>query len=275
VPGSGGLITVLWLMLALLPAYSSCADAQGAGTLAIRGGLLDFDLQEFDQQGDRLVHESGPLYGIDADVAFRSRQTEIRFGVAYYGGDVDYDGQTQTRVPINSSTREQLVDLSLMVVYHLPSVVAPALSLYGGPGFRYWRRDIQSAGMASGLDESYRWWKFQAGMEMAWSQEKNRWILDGRVIRALSPEVEINFGDRFDSADLNLGDRWGWRVGGRWIRVLSPRLEATLDLSYQRQRLGNSNTETLKRNGAPVGSVYQPRIEMKNLGVLIGLRRTW
>jgi len=262
-------------MLALLPAAPLCADTQGTRALAIRGGLLNFDLQEFDRQGDRLVQESGPLYGIDADFAFRREQMEIRLGAAYYAGDVDYDGQTQTRVSINSSTREQMVDLSLRVVYHLPTVIAPALSLYGGPGLRYWRRDIQSAGTVAGLDESYRWWRFQVGMEMTWSQEKNRWVLDGRMIRALNPAVEVDFGDRFDSADLNLGDQWGWRVGGRWIRVLSPRLEATLDLSYERQRLGNSDTEILQRNGAPVGSIFQPRIEMKSFGVMIGLRQTW
>jgi len=239
----------------------------------MRAGILNFDVKEFDTQGNRLVHESDPLYGIDVEFGLRRRQTEIKLGAAYYAGDVDYEGQTQAGVPVNSSTDERIVDLSIAAVYR-PSFV-PAISVYGGPGFRYWRRDIQPVGTATGLDESYRWWKLQAGMSIAWTRAKNHWMLDGRVTRALSPRVNVDLSDRFDSAELNLGDRWGWRVGGRWMRVLSPRLEATLDLSYEVQRLGNSDAETLKRNGAPVGSIYQPRIEMKNFGILIGLRQTW
>lgn len=268
-------IIVLSLILVFLPAHPSYADVRDTGVLAIRTGLLNFDMREFDEQGERLVRESGLLYGINADFGLRGKQIEIRLGAAYYGGEVDYDGQTQANVPINSSTRERIVDVSLMLVYHLPSVAVPALSLYGGPGYRSWRREIQPVGTVSGLDESYRWWKFQAGMDMSWARGKNRWVLDGRVIRSLNPGVDVDLGAGFETTELNLGDSWGWRVGGRWARMLSPRLEAVFDLFYERQSLGRSDSETLRRNGLPVGSIFQPRIEMKNSGIFIGLRQTW
>ncbi|GEM_PF-5219183 len=64
--------------LACLLACAVCADTYAAGDLAIRAGRLNFDVQEFDARDDRLVHESGPLYGIEVDAGFRRRQAEIR-----------------------------------------------------------------------------------------------------------------------------------------------------------------------------------------------------
>lgn len=267
------MIRVFCTILALLPAGAWCARIYDAGSFAARAGALDFDVKEFNTDGDRLVHESDPLYGIDAEFGFRRRQTGVKLGAAYYAGDVDYAGQTQAGVPINSSTDERFVDVSVVAVYQPASV--PAVSVYAGPGFRYWRRKIQSVGAAAGLDESWRWWKLQAGMSLGWTRAKNHWTLDGRLTRALSARVKVDLGDRFDSAELNPGDRWGWRIGGRWIRTLSPRLAATFDLFYARQRLGKSGKKTLRRNGAPAGLIYQPRIELTDFAILVGLKQTW
>jgi len=267
------LIRIFCVILTLLPASAFCARVYDVGSVALRAGILGFDVKEFDRQGKRLVHESDPLYGVDIALGLRRRQFGVKLDAAYYAGDVDYEGQTQAGTPINSSTDERFVDVSVTGVYQLASV--PAVSVYAGPGYRYWRREIQSVGASAGLDETYRWWKLQAGMNIGWMRAKNHWVFDGSVIRVLSPGVDVDLGNRFDTAGLNLGDRWGWRVGGRWIRMLSPRLAVTFDFFYERQRLGKSGTQTLRRNGSPVGSIFQPRIEMTNSGILVGLTQSW
>ncbi len=234
---------------------------------------MGFDVKEFDRQGKRLVHESDPLYGVDIAVGLHRRQFGVKLDAAYYAGDVDYEGQTQAGTPINSATDERFVDVAATAMYQLTAI--PAVSVYAGTGYRYWRRKIQSVGAIAGLDETYRWWRLQAGMKIGWTRVKNHWIFDGRVVRILSPVVDVGSGNRFDATELDLGDRWGWRVGGRWTRMLSPRLAATFDIFYERLRLGKSGTQTLRRNGAPVGTIFQPRIEMTNSGILVGLKQTW
>ncbi len=112
-------------------------------------------------------------------------------------------------------------------------------------------------------------------MVARWEWGKNHWSLDARLIRALNAEVDVDLGAGFDSATLNPDDGWGWRLDGRWLRALSPRLEVALALFYERQALGKSNAEPLKSGGTRIGSIFQPRIEIKNFGILIGLRQTW
>jgi len=261
----------------LLSEATSAAERRFFDALSTTLGasLMNLDFKEFDQQDDRLVRESGWLPGVEAGLAARKHRAQARFRVSHYRGDVDYDGQTQSGVQIDSTTDEKIWDFSASAAYRLSSPIPPELYLYAGAGYRHWNRDIQSVRFVSGLDETYSWWSYHAGLEIHWQKGANHWSLDGRLSRTLNPEVKIDFLDAFDSATLDLGERWGWRTELQWTRMFSQQLSGGLRLFYQSLDLGKSDVETLTRNGFPVGTVFQPRSESRNYGVTLELRHGW
>lgn len=238
-------------------------------------GLMNFDLKEFNRQDDKLVQESGWLPGIDAAVSAEMNQLQARIRAAYYAGDIDYDGQTQSGDAINSSSNQKIRDISALAAYRLPFSSTPRTSLYVGGGYRHWQRDIQSVGSISGLDETYRWWSAQTGLNLQWRRGASLWVLDGRLTRTLDPQVDVDFHHTFDSASLDLGERWGWITELAWRHRISPRLSAGLKAFYESWDIGKSELETLTVNDTPAGSVFQPRIENRNYGFIIDLRHHW
>ena len=238
-------------------------------------GLMNLDFAEFDREDDKLVQESGWLPGIDATLRVDYHQLQARLVSSYYAGDIDYDGQTQSGAPIGSATDHRIWDISALAAYRIPYSATPQTRVYAGGGYRHWQRDIRSVGSISGLDETYHWWSVCTGLNMEWHLGTGRLILDGRLTRTLQPQVDVDFKHTFDSAELELGERWGWKTEAAWQHRFSARLSAELKTFYETLNLGRSDTETLTANGVPAGSVFQPRIENRNYGFLIDLRHHW
>jgi hypothetical protein len=147
--------------------------------------------------------------------------------------------------------------------------------LYAGGGYRHWDRNIQSVGAVSGLDETYQWWRAETGLKLQLARGTHAWELEAGLTRTLNPQVEIDFGARFDAVTLDLGERWGWRSAARWSHQVSSQLTAGVNLFYARWDLGQSGVETLTSNGAAAGSVFQPRSESRNYGAVLSLQRDW
>ncbi|MEN8800741.1 MAG: hypothetical protein ABF297_02095, partial [Thiogranum sp.] len=250
------------------------SDVDGfTGSIGV--GLMSFDLKEFNRQDEKLVQESGWLPGIDAAVSAEMNPLQARIRASYYSGDVDYDGQTQSGAAIDSSSDQKIWDISVLTAYRLPFLTTPRASLYAGGGYRHWQRDIQSVGSISGLDETYRWWSAQTGLNLEWRHGANLWVLDGRLTRTLDPRVDVDFHHTFDSANLDLGERWGWITEMAWRHRLSPRLSTGIRGFYESWDLGKSGLETLTAARVPAGNVFQPRIENRNYGFIVDLRHHW
>ena len=265
----------LLLMLLSLPSLARAGAGTDGFSGAIGVGAMNFELEEFSREGDRLVRESGWLNGIDAAVGISRKRLRAGLRVAYYAGDVDYDGQTQSGVAVDSSSDQNIWDTSALAAYRLPFWSEPRTSVYAGGGYRHWRRDIQAVGSLAGLEETYRWWSAQTGLDLEWQHGAHLWSLDGRLTRTINPEVSVDFDRTFDSANLDLGERWGWIASLAWRYRLSPSLSAGLRGFYQSWNLGRSDVETLTANGSAAGTVFQPRLENRNYGFVLDLRHHW
>lgn len=270
-------LLVAGLVMLVLPEITRSAVESGLDTFVggVGVGSMHFDLKEFDSDDDQLVHESGRLPGIDAFLKVRRNRAEIWLHTAYANGDIDYDGQTQSGMAIGSSTDVKIWDLTTSAAYRLPVSIPADTYLYVGTGYRHWNRNIQSVGSIAGLDETYRWWSSQAGVKLEWRHGANQWTLDGRLTRPLNPEVNVDFKQSYDSVNLDLGERWGWKTELSWKYAFSSRFAAGVKGFYESWKLGNSASETLSQGGIPVGSVLQPRIENRNYGVGLELRQHW
>ena len=252
-------------------------ERDGGATIAasIGAGLMHFQFEEFDRQDRRLVKEAGWLPGLEGSLGVRQQAVSLAVDVGYYAGDVDYDGQTSSGVPIDSSTDQRIFEASINAACELPLGLPPRVSVYAGGGYRHWDRDIASVGAVSGLDETYQWWRAETGVKLQLARGASAWELEAGLTRTLNPQVEVDFGAAFDAVTLDLGERWGWRTAASWSHRVSPQLAAGLKVFYASWDLGQSSVETLTSNGVTAGSVFQPRSESRNYGVILSLHRAW
>lgn len=250
-------------------------DAGATIAGSIGAGLMHFQFEEFDRQDRRLVKEAGWLPGLEGSLGVRKQAVSLAVEAGYYAGDVDYDGQTSSGVPIDSSTDQRIFEASINAACQLPLGLPPRVSVYVGGGYRHWDRDIDSVGAVSGLDESYQWWRAETGVKLQLARGINAWDLEAGLTRTLNPQVEVDFGAAFDAVTLDLGERWGWRTAASWSHQVSRQLATGLKVFYESWDLGQSGSETLTSNGVAAGSVFQPRSESRNYGVILSLHRDW
>ncbi len=128
--------------------HASFAAAEG---FYLYGAVESFAWKEFADSGERVVKESGPLFGIG--LAY-SHEFEDRITVSpkgeFFFGSVDYDGQTQTGVPVTSSvgyfgfTFDGDISMKFKVTQRF------FLEPFGGAGLRLWIRDIKNGTTSTG-----------------------------------------------------------------------------------------------------------------------------
>ncbi len=268
------LAALLITLLSTLPLASAEYDGDTfVGSIGV--GVTNFELQEFNRQDDKLVRESGWLKAIDAAISVVEKRLRASLRVAHYAGDVDYDGQTQNGAAVGSSSEQTIWDTAALAAYRLPCWSEPRTSVYVGGSYRHWQRDIRAVGAIAGLEETYRWWSAQTGLNLEWQRSAHLYWLDGRLTRTLKPKVDIDFDHSYDSTELELGERWGWIAEAAWRYRLSPRLSGGFKAFYESWDLGRSGVETLAANGAATGTVFQPRLENRNYGFILDLRHHW
>ena len=242
--------------------------------------LLDFGYKEFDDAGRLLDREDGTLPGVALNLARAEGNWTLSGRFTWHAGDVLYDGQTNTGVPVRSRTDENILDSSLLIERRMRVLQdSIPLALYGGIGYRYWERDIRptrtAAGQAvDGLSEIYRWrYVFLGGRTVLYDFGASRWQLDLRVFRPYRPTIEVDQQGRNDTVILDLGEHTGWRVSFPWEYRTGERTRLVLEPYAEGWDLGRSPTETLTRNGVPVGTVYELRSVTRNVGLNIGVQR--
>lgn len=113
-----------------------------------------FNWEEFDSQGNRLLEESGPLFGVGTllRVDLRDGRLMLQAKGELFGGNVDYDGQTQndpddpavSEIPVHTDvdyfgTRIE-GDLGLRFGEHKGN-----FEPFIGLGYRYWIRDLNDS----------------------------------------------------------------------------------------------------------------------------------
>lgn len=164
----------IWLAFAIsLGTFISpyCAAAP-APTVGINAGLEYFHLQEFDNSGVRLLSETGNRY---VTTVFLDNGDKYRFETplvyhleaSAYGGQVDYDGKSQSidpnqsNIPLTSQTDYWGGRGEAMLGYRYKLSSHPAaIELLGGVGIDSWNRSIHNAIAAngtaiSGIEETY------------------------------------------------------------------------------------------------------------------------
>jgi len=241
---------VLTFCLIALPANTQAAD------LRLAAELMNFDYEETDVSGSTLDQETGyiPGFTVAASQPYRSIHNTVEFSL--YGGDVDYDGQTQAGQPHQTTTDETIYRL----LYELNwSPGDSEGAFYGKAYWQQWDRDIQPNDGVSGLFERYQWWTLEAGVQVPFiKNEQRELLLELGMLATNSGTISINLTNvGYGEHTLNLGNGIGYSAALTYEMKLASNNSFQFGAMLKSWEFGRSNSETIS-NGTSTITIIEP-----------------
>lgn len=258
------LLFVVTLLIGFIPASSAFAQWEfnaGAGIRQVR-------VIETDRDGRQLVREKGWLPGLElrADYVLR----DWRFGVAgaMYRHDIRHDGRLQTGAPFTTDTETTQTRVSLEVARQ----ISDGAHLIGAIEWDQWRRHILGRGGVLGLDERYRSWRLLAGAETRLLQSSVADVNGKALLVVAQPErLRVRFDNQlFDDANLSTKSAVGLRLALAAQPAAMPNLSLAVEFDWL--RVARSDDAVLRKNGAPVGLVAEPKHQRSAIGARVNYR---
>jgi len=255
------------LLSATLLCNSTLTVAESQLTLS--PSLLHFDYTEFSTTNETLNQELGWLPGLELKLS-HAKTTDWLVDIysAYYQGVVDYDGQTQSGIPLTTNTDTKLFRFGGKVT----KKVYKKISVLAGAQLHQWNRDIRGNENASGIDETYKWIEYSVGMNSElFINQKNFLNIDIAylLIRNGSLKVDLSEID-LGSTTLDLGDGTGTRFNLNWKKFVSKTTHYDLSVFIETWGFGRSNSK-LTQGGSPNVIVTEPRSETQNIGLKLNI----
>jgi len=228
---------------------------------------MDFDYKEYDN-GERLDHEHGTLYGLAGGVQAGREALLLEGEFSWFGNDVNYDGQTQAGTPVRTRTDERILDGQARAGWRFRRQDKLQYQLYGGLGYRDWQRDITATPTATGVKETYTWWyALLGGRGLYHMNQRTTWLAEAQLMRPIDPEIEVDFNNDLDDTRLDLGSEPGVWLSLAWQHELVSGWRLEIMPFYTAWDIGRSQSRPLKQNGVVVGNIYEPRSETRNYGI--------
>jgi hypothetical protein len=232
--------------------------------------LVDFDYQEFADNGRLLNHETGKLSGAVIYFAQTSPIGNLVAALSSYSNEVDYQGRTQSGFPVRTRTKENNLDFSLQVERPFQVANQGGYYLYGGLGYHRWDRAIQSTATAYGLFETYQWMYGSMGVRKAFAlTQRSTGSVDYRLTYPIHPEVEIDAHRLFDEKVLYPVGQVGDRVSMAWQYQFRRAMSIRIQPYMERWRFSRSQTEIMTRQGVKTGYLFEPQSETIIRGVTV------
>ena len=248
----------------------------------VRLGLMHFDYEER-EAGVFLDGEKGWVPSLTGELELHKNQLFGRLMLRVASGTVDYNGQTQSGIPL--TTRSDATFLQGEV--QLGGFVDPArrLALFGGLAARRWTREIKDSTVVVGgvpqptygYTEVYGWGELQAGLRWAFLQGPGRsWDVDARLVRTFNAGISIDltrFGVQPGNPSLDLGSETGWRVGSTFRHELDrSRLTLVAAVWAEGYAFGKSDPiQVYDPSTGSTGLLHEPDSKTTNFGLELGL----
>jgi hypothetical protein len=265
-----------WAILALCMINAPVVSADEPASkpsFALTAGVESFRWEEFD--GDqRLLKETGPrlVVGFTLDNLTQGDQANpYSVEARVYLGVVDYDGQTQSGVPLTTDVNYFGVNAEVMSGLRLAGSMR--MDLLGGLGVDTWTRDLQDGVTANGLvaqgyQENYFILYGKLGPGFLFQSETRRAYLQfGLKYPLYTYERAYLSNIGFDSdVDLSPGRQLSgyakWQMN--WgTETDKPRFGVSI--YYDSFRFSASDSKTVSGGGV-LYSVHQPESRMDVLG---------
>ena len=242
-------------------------------------GLLGMHYKEFDDNNVVLDREDDPIVGVRLLLREYYNGKFAELGGSFHSGSVTYLGKTQPpdNTPVQTSSDADIFD----IYFHFGKwrkQSATDYAVYAGLGYRYWFRYIRPGFDAlnnpvAGIAEEYYWPYGILGMKFAFQTTSNVKIqLDLRAMRMFAAKMDIDFlgFGGYDDTSVDLGSRWGGRIGLPIHVKLLPRQQLIIEPYIEVIDIGKSNTVEVTSGGVPTGTlIYEPRSETRNVGLFV------
>ncbi len=266
------------VVLSLLIPMSSFAAPLDFGAKA---GLEHFLWEEFDTDGSKLLDESGVRYMLSGFLGntLRTKKNFIYHADAkIYFGSVDYDGQTQDRVPVTSDSNYTGFMVEGEVGYRAGNANGNfAWDIVGRGGFDSWVRQIDNSTDVTGRSvrgatEQYIILNLRAGTGPYW--QAGKW--QGRIIGGF--KLPFLTSERIRKEDSGFDDDVVLEPKGRvspflsfynYVR-LNDKLLFTIEAFYDSYRFDASDPEIVGDHGDTI-LVWQPKSSQDNYGLQGGV----
>jgi hypothetical protein len=258
----------LLLLALLLQPLTVFADTQ-LSTISTYAGVtaLDFDYEEFDDLGASLDREQGWLPGMTAGFTYATQAWHFGGNLRWISGTADY-----TSPIADTTTDEELLDLSLFIGTPLLTRGDNRLQLRAGGGYHSWWRNARSTNFAIGFNETYRWKYALIGLHSEHRVDSQTVLTtDIQLHRVFSPELSVEYLQVYDPLKLSLGQENGFRLSLGLIKMMGKGLFLQVSPWYEYWELGRSAEDDLFSNGVLVGSAHEPRSETRDFGIDLNL----
>lgn len=234
------------------------SGAVSAG-VSVGAGLEYFQWREYDDVEHReLLDETGlravASLELSANVA---RNTDLLVRGKVYGGDVDYDGETQTGTPVTTTTRYQGVAVEAGFGFRPQRSAGDASAMILALGVDNWTRDLTGPG---GYEEEYTLMFLRLGAET----DGRRWRGRGGLLLPLDVEEHVNL---YGGLDLK-PDPSPWfyvGVGYKW----SEQIELALDYQGYRLDISDPVAVDVDGDGLADGPAWQPRSDQDTIAATV------
>lgn len=248
----------------LLAVAASAVAAQEAApappTWSVSAGVVHRRLVERTEGGQRLVTETGELLRLRAaGEHLLAGGGALSAEASIAAGRLDYRGQTQTGIPLQTHDAHRDLALGLSWRPLAPARWGEAWLLLRG---LQQRRQIASVSFARGLRETsvlllpgVRW---RHGFEAAGWQ----WVPSVEASVSARHRLEVDSGGLFDTADIRGGMRRELVLG---LEAGPPASAWRFGLEWAHARQSASPSQSIFRAGSVAGTVRQPRIELHDV----------
>jgi len=256
--------------ICLIYASTAFAETQ-AEALPIEASLklLHFNYEEFDQSGDTFNEEEGLIPGLALTASKTLGDFTNSISFEGYGGTVDYDGMTQSGIPLETETNETIYRLFYRLDWS-PKEYDNTISIYGKVAWQQWDREILPSTISSRLFEQYEWWTLEIGFTIPIYKNKNNfWSFELGVLKTTNGTIEIDLSRQgFGKPELKLGSGSGVNTSLLYQYAINERSELGFSLQYQHWEFGRSNTRSIS-NGIIVIDFTEPESETAHTSLSI------
>jgi hypothetical protein len=264
------------IILSVFCYQAAALEPKIATTGNVGFSLMKFNYQEFKENGESFNNEQGILPGLTLGLMKNFQPGYIATTFSYYLNEVDYEGETQKGMPLETRTDEKLFDFSFQLGQQFKPTSKQIYQGYIGFGYHQWQRDILPTSTVLGLFETYQWWYGLLGVKSILPiSQQSKLMINLRLMYPLNPTIKIDFNGIFDEQQFKLNEQWGKYFSLAWQYQYNDLISISVEPYLEYWDFAQSASQTLTRRGQTVGSLFEPRSEMHNYGLTITLQRSF
>jgi len=254
------------LLILLLNVISPAKSAQQPVQIfTISPAMHYFNYTEYSDNDVELDKETGFIPGINLSYLFalKSNVHQLVFDIAYYKGEVKYDGQLQSGIPFVTNTDETLINYSVKYIFNWQSIYVQ--NVFFMLSQHQWDRNILGKGNVSGLFEIYKWDEIALGFtQKLYKTNEIQITAEIAGLYIYNPTIEIDFtasGSGFP--ELDLGSSGGLRLELFYYFDVTNNMKLSTSVYFETWDFGRSANKVI----AGIGSIHEPKSETRHSGL--------